>query len=165
VVEKMEKTMKTSGVKALVREVLATLQPPYTQHVIDDVFYTIETNPKFLSRYRALCDDLDKTVVNNWCGQWIAHSLGKIGKVQVPSRRSTLMGSYSLLDTDATTNARKPNEDEALQLMSDYYHTNKGRLAADIRLHRDAIVELLIAGTSPQDAFAAVLRPDPPSDN
>lgn len=157
--------MKTSGVKALVREVLETLQAPYTQHVIDDVFYTIETNPTFLSRYRVLCDDLDKTVVNNWCGQWIAHALGKIGKVQVPSRRSTLIGSYSLLDTDATTIARKPNEDEALQLMSDYYHTHKSRLPTDIRLHRDAIVELLMAGTNTQDAFAAVMRPDSPTDN
>jgi hypothetical protein len=161
----MEKTMKTSGVKELVREVLATLQAPYTAHVIDNVFYTIETNPKFLSRYHALCDDLDKTVVNNWCGQWVAHALGKIGIVQVPSRRSTLIGSYSLLDTDATSNARKLNEDEALQLMSDYYHTNKGRLPVDIRMHRDAITELLMAGTSPQDAFAAVMQPDSPSDN
>lgn len=157
--------MKTAGVKALVREVLETLQAPYTEHVIDDVFYTIETNPTFLSRYRVLCDDLDKTVVNNWCGQWIAHALGKVGKVQVPSQRSTLIGSYSLLDTDATTISRKPNEDEALQLMSDYYHTHKGRLPADIRLHRDAIVELLMAGTSPEDAFAAVMRPDSPRDN
>lgn len=156
--------MKTSGVKALVREVLETLQAPYTEHVIDDVFYTIETNPKFLSRYRVLCDELDKTVVNNWCGQWIAHALGKIGKVQIPSRRSTLIGSYSLLDTDATTIPSKPNEDESLQLMSDYYHTHKGKLPADIRLHRDAIVELIAAGTNPQDAFAAVMRPDSPSD-
>lgn len=41
--------MKTSGVNALIREVLETLQAPYPEHVIDDVFYTIETNPKFLS--------------------------------------------------------------------------------------------------------------------
>lgn len=157
--------MKTSGVKTMVREVLETLPAPYTEHVIDDVFHTIETNPQFLSRYRILCADLGKTVVNNWCGQWVAHALGKIGEVQVPSRHSTLIGSYSLLDTDAVTIARKPNENEALQLMSDYYQAHKARLPADIRLHRDTIVELLMAGTSPQDAFAAVMRPDSPSDN
>jgi len=157
--------MKTSGVKAMVHEVLETIQAPYTEHVIDDVFQAIETNPKFLSRYHTLCDELGKTVVNNWCGQWVAHALGKIGEVQVPSRRSTLIGSYSLLNTDAATIARKPNENEALQLMSDYYRANKARLPTDIRLHRYAIVELLIAGISAQDAFAAVMRPNSSNDN
>lgn len=85
-------------------------------------------------------------------------ALNKTGEVQVPSRRSTLIGSYSLLDADAATVARKPNEEEALQLMSDYYRANKDRLPADIRLHRNAIVELIVAGVSAQNAFSAVLR-------
>jgi hypothetical protein len=152
--------MKTSGVKTMVREVLDTLQTPYTEDVIDDVFQAIELDPKYLSRYHALCDELGKTVVNNWCGQWVAHALGKTGEVQVPSRRSTLIQSYSLLDADAATVARKPNEEEARQLMSDYYRENKDRLSADIRLHRDAIVELIVAGASAQDAFSAVMRSD-----
>lgn len=157
--------MKTSGVKALVQDVLETVQAPYSEHVIDDVFHAIETNPEFLSRYRKLCDELGQTVVNAWCGQWIAHSLGKVGEVQAPSRRSTLIGRYSLLDTDATTIARKPGEKEALQLMSDYYYAHKARLPADIRFHRDAIVELLMAGTSTKDAFAAVMRSESPIDS
>lgn len=152
--------MKTSSVKAMVREVLETLPAPYNEHVIDEVFEAIESNPRFLSRYHALCDDLGQKVVNNWCGQWIAHALGKIGEVQVSSRRSTLIGSYSLLDTDAATIARKPNEDEALQLMADYYRAHKARLPADIRLHRDAIVEMIMAGINAHDAFSAVMRPD-----
>ena len=152
--------MKTSGVKAMVRDVLDTLPTPYTEHVIDNVFQAIELNPKFLSRYHALCDKLGKTVVNNWCGQWVAHALGKVGEVQVPSQRSTLIGSYSLLDADAATIARKPNENEALQLMSDYYRANKGGLPADISSHRDAIVELIIAGVSAENAFSAVTRSD-----
>jgi hypothetical protein len=152
--------MKTSGVKAMAREVLETLQRPYTEHVIDEVFQAIELNPRFLSRYHALCDELGKSVVNTWCGQWVAHALGKTGEVQVPSRRSTLIGSYSLLDTDMATVARKPNENEALQLMFHYYQANKDRLPADIRLHRDAIVELIMAGISAQDAFSAVARSD-----
>jgi hypothetical protein len=153
-------TMKTSGVKAMVREVLETLPAPYNEHVIDEVFQAIESNPRFLSRYHALCDDLGQKVGNNWCGQWIAHALGKVGEVQVPSRRSTLIGSYSLLDTDAATIARKPNLDEALQVMADYYQTNKAWLPTDIRLHRDAIVELIMAGISAHEAFAAVRRKD-----
>lgn len=152
--------MKTLGVKEMVREVLEILQTPYTEHVIDDVFFAIEMDPRFLSRYNELCDELGKTVVNNWCGQWVAHALGKIGEVQVPSRRSMLIGSYSLLDADAATVARKPVEDEALQLMSTYYRANKDRLPADIRLHRHAIVELIMAGVSPQNAFSAVMRSD-----
>ena len=157
--------MKTSGVKALVREVLETLQKPYTEHVIDDVFHVIETTPEFLSRYSKLCDELEQPVVNAWCGQWIAHALGKVGKLTVPSRRSALIDRYSLLDTDATTIARKPSQEESLQLMSNYYYAYKARLPADIRLQRDAIVELLMAGTSAQDAFAAVMRPDSPGEN
>jgi hypothetical protein len=152
--------MKTSGVKALVREVLETLQGPYNEHVIDHVFHVIETTPEFLSRYRKLCDELEQPVVNAWCGQWTANALGKVGEISAPSRRSTLIGRYSLLDTDAATIARKPSEEEARRLMSNYYYAHKARLPADIRLHRDAIVELLMAGTSAQDAFAAVMRPE-----
>jgi hypothetical protein len=39
--------MKTSGVKAMVREVLEALPTPYTEHVIDDVFQVIESDPNF----------------------------------------------------------------------------------------------------------------------
>lgn len=152
--------MKTSGVKSMVMEALDCLQAPYSEHVIDDVFQAIELNSNLLSRYHALCDELGKTVVNNWCGQWVAHALGKTGKVQVQSRRSTLIGSYSVLDADATTVARKPNEDEALQLMASYYLANKNLFPADIRLHRHTIVELIVAGISVQEAFSAVSRSD-----
>lgn len=41
-----------SGVKAMVKEVLEILPTPYNEHVIDEVFQAIESNPKFLSRYR-----------------------------------------------------------------------------------------------------------------
>jgi hypothetical protein len=82
----------------------------------------------------------------------------------MPSRRNTLIGSYSLLDTDAAAIACKPIENEALQLMAEYYRANKARLPANIRLHHDAIVELLMAGISAQDAFAAVMRPSSSGD-
>lgn len=148
--------MKTTGVKLLVRQVLDTLPTSYTEHVIDDVFHAIEHDPKFLEQYDGLCQELGKNVVNNWCGQWVANALGKTGEEQVVSRKSTLIGSYSLLDAVAKPVRRKPNRDEALQLMSDYYRTNRAALPGDIRVHRDAIVELIMAGVSPEDAFAAV---------
>lgn len=152
--------MKTSGVKALVREVLESLPSPHSEHVIDEAFATIESSPGFRARYQALCDTLGKSVVNNWCGQWIAHVLGKTGQVQVASRRSTLIGSYSLLDADAIAAVRKPDEAEARQLMYAYFQANRVRLPTTIQVHRDAIIELVMAGVTPQAAFSAVLQPD-----
>lgn len=148
--------MKTSGVKTLVRQVLDTLPTPYTEHVIDDVFHTIEHDPRFFERYNGLCLDLGKHVVNNWCGQWVAHALGKTGEQQIATRKSTLIGSYSLLDAVAKPVQRAPNEEKALELMSHYYRSNRETLPKDIRLHRDALIELIMAGVEPADAFAAV---------
>lgn len=148
--------MKTIGVKRLVNEVLDTLPTPHTAHVIDDVFHAIEHSPTFLERYDRLCQELGKHVVNTWCGQWIANALEKTGEEQVISRKSSLIGSYSLLDTIAEPVRRKPRQDEALQMMSDYYRTNRVTLPSDIRAHRDAIVELIMAGVPADAAFSAV---------
>jgi len=148
--------MKTSGVKQLAGEVLDTIAQPHTEHVIDDVFHAIENSPEFRRRYDGLCQKLGTTVVNNWCGQWVAHALGKTGEQQVASRRSSLIGSYSLLDATAAPSRRPPGEQEALQMMSDYYRANRAGLPADIHVHREAIVELIMAGIVPEAAFAAV---------
>lgn len=150
--------MKTSPVKALVREVLATIPQPYTEHVIEDVFYRIETTSAWLHEYESICVTLGKTVVNNWIGYWVANALGKSGNHQVPSKRSKLVSSYSLLDTDAKTALRKPKEAEALQLMSDYYIANKADLPAEIREFREAIVELIMEGLPVAEAFSAVRK-------
>ena len=69
--------MKTAGVKALVCEALDTLPAPYSEHVTDDVLFAIESNPRWRRRYDALCDELGKAVVNQWCGQWTGYALGK----------------------------------------------------------------------------------------
>lgn len=148
--------MKTSGVKTLVRQVLDTLPTPYTEHVIDDVFHAIEHDPEFLDQYDRLCLELGKHIVNNWCGQWVANALGKTGEQHVASQKSTLIGSYSLLDAVAEPVRRPPNQDDALQSMSDYYRSNRSTLPHNIRVHREALVELIMAGVSPADAFAAV---------
>ena len=146
--------MKTSDVKALAQEVLAALPQPYSEDVIDEVFYAIETDPRRLRDYEALCANLGKTVVNNWLGRWIGIALGKVGEQQVPSRKSSLIGSYSLLDTDAKPVERKPKEGEALKMMADYFFDNRSRLPSDIRKYRELIVELLMEGLSPEEAFA-----------
>jgi hypothetical protein len=150
--------MRTGPVKALVREVLATLPQPYSEHVIDDVFFSIETRPEWLRVYESLCTTLGKTVVNNWIGYWVANALAKVGEQVLPSKKSKLIASYSLLDTDAKSVVRKPKEDEALQLMSDYYKAHKSELPPDIRQYREGIVELLMEGMPAAAAFSAVRK-------
>jgi hypothetical protein len=150
--------MKTAGVKALVREVLSDLPTPYSEHVIEDVFVAIENSPRWRDEYDALTGSLGKTVVNTWGGFWIANAIGKVGERQMPSKRSTLLGSYSILDTDAKTIVRKPKESEALQLMADYYQSHKSELPSEVRKHREYIVELLMEGVPAAKAFAMVLE-------
>jgi hypothetical protein len=148
--------MKTLQVKILVSEVLNTLPVPYSMHVIDEVMHAIETNPQWLSRYNKLCDELGRHVVNSRCGYWIANVLDKLGEIQVPSRKNTLTESYSLLDTDAAS-LRKPTEDEAMRIMSDYYRENRTRLPAGVREHRAQIIALLMERMPAKDAFDCVL--------
>ena len=150
--------MRTSPVKSLVREVLDALPKPYSEHVIDDVFIAIETSPEWMNVYDSICATLGKTVVNNWAGYWVANALGKVGERQVPSKRSKLITSYSLLDTDAKTVVRRPKESEALISLSDYYQAHKSELPSDIRMYREAIVELLMEGMPVADAFSAVRK-------
>ena len=153
--------MKTAGVKSLVLDALGTLPGPYTEHVIDETFHRIETTPQYLSRYTALCGELGKHVVNTRGGQWIANEIGKCGKVQVPTRHSTIIDSYSILDKVAVPVLRKPTEEEARKLMSDYYYANKDWLPAVIRHHRDEIVRLITAGVSVEEAFSSLAQHEP----
>lgn len=148
--------MRTADVRTLVQEVLDSLPKPFSHHVIDEAFAAIEQNPSWLSRYDSLCTSLGRDVVNNWGGRWIALSLGKVGEQQVPSKKSRLIGSYSILDTDAKV--RRPSRDEALQLMSDYYRSHKAALPPNIRNHRDLIVDLLVEGVTAEDAFSEALK-------
>lgn len=151
--------MRASPVKVLVNEVLATIPQPYTEHIIDDVFFAIETSPEWRGVYESLCSTLGKSVVNNWGGYWVANALDKCGEQQVASKRSSLIISYSLLDTDAKTVMKKPTEDEALQLMADYYRAHKAELPSDIRQFRESIIELIMAGMSAEEAFSEVGKP------
>jgi hypothetical protein len=150
--------MKTAEVKLLAQEVLEKVPQPYSEHVIEDVFLLIERTPQWRQDYDALVMALGKDVVNNWVGQWIGNALGKVGERQVPSRRSSLIGSYSILDTDAKTIARKPREAEALELMAAYFREHKGELPPDIAKHREQIVQLIMSGLSPEEAFSRTLR-------
>jgi len=148
--------MHTVGVKNLVEMVLSSLPRPHTEDVIEDVFVAIEQSADWLQEYQYLCIDLGKNVVNTWGGHWIANSEGKLGREQVSSKRSKLIGSYSKLTGLATTANGKRSESEARRLMSAYYQEHKNTLPAHVRNNRDLIVNLLIDGASPEQAFSLV---------
>ena len=152
--------MRTAEVRILVREVLDKLSKPYSHHVIDEVFLAIEQNAEWRTRYDALCSILGRDVVNNWGGRWVGITLGKVGEQQVPSKKSTLIGSYSILDTDAKTSVRKPTESEALQSMAVYFQAHKAELSPNVRTHRQTIVQLIMDGIPPAEAFLMVSKSD-----
>jgi hypothetical protein len=144
--------MKTIDVKLLALEVLESLPRPFTEDVIDDVFYAIETNPEWLKRYEKECSSLGKTVVNTRCGYWIANALDRCGEKSSSAKKSKLIETYSLLDTDASL-AREPTEDEARKLMSDYYRDNKVTLPAEIQKLRAQILKRITRGVPVAEAF------------
>ena len=148
--------MKTSEVKTLVQEVLSRLPKPYSEHVIDEVFFAIEHNQNWLHRYEILSSTLGKHVVNNAVGSWVAKLLDKVGEREVTSVKSTLIGAYSILDTDAKT-MRNPTEAEAREQLATYYQANKAGLPPDIRQHRESILELIEQGISAEEAFASAI--------
>lgn len=152
--------MKTTEVRALIREVLDSLHKPYSPHVIDEVFSAIEQKPEWRARYDILSSSLGRDVVNNWGGRWVGVALGKVGEQQVPSKLSTLIGSYSVLDTDIKTSIKNPSETDALQLMAEYYKLHKEELPKNTRDYRDEIVKIIMEGIPPKDAFAMALRGD-----
>ncbi len=90
---------KTEGVKQLVREALDSLQTPHSEDVIDDVAYAIETHPRWLQRYEDLCHELTKTVTNNWIGVHTKSFVGGMTVQQVAARKSSILESYTKLDT------------------------------------------------------------------
>ena len=151
--------MRTAGVKRLMELALATLPLPHDENVIDDVFFAIEQSPEWRRDYDDLCIDLTKTVVNTWGGFWIASHEGRSSDQQVPSEKSTLIGSFSKLTWPAVKKSRsKVKETDALQLMSVYYHAHKSELPERVDKGRELIIELLMEGFPVKDAFLMVMK-------
>jgi hypothetical protein len=140
-------------------QALASLPKPHTEDVIHDVFYAIEHRPDWRQEYEDLCIDLGKTVVNTWGGFWISNHEGRSNLQQVPSKKSKLIGSYSILGAATAgkpTKKLKRKKPEAEEAMSAYFLEHKGGLPPGIRKHRDLIVALLMEGLSTEEAFALV---------
>ena len=149
---------KTAGIKALVEDVLDELPRPYTEDVIDDVFYAIESHPDWLARYEKECERLGKRwVVNNWTASWTAYFMDRVGEREVPAKRSTLIESYSKLDRPAPKPVKKLTEADAAEAMSAYYQANRSTLPAWIRECREVILDLLRVGLPVEKAFAQAI--------
>ena len=146
--------MKTLGVKVLVEQALDTLPKPFDKHVIEAVFLAIERNPEWLRTYTDLTVDLGKSVVNSAVGAWVARHVGRSGAQQVVSTKSKLAGSYSLLTFPLVARDGRRKEADALNILWQYFDANRSNLPKDIRKYRQTILDLLLEGLSPEDAFA-----------
>jgi hypothetical protein len=145
---------KTASIKAFFTGILTKLPKPYSKHIIDEVFHAIEMNHAWMREYESLCAQKGKSVVNSMGAFWIASALEKAASKQVPSTKSTLINAYSILETNEKA-SKKVKEPEALQMMSDYYRANKDKLHAGVKSHREEIVEMIMAGMTPEQAFMA----------
>jgi hypothetical protein len=153
--------MDISPLKALIREALDALPKPYDVAVIDDVFHVMETRPDLRKRYDQLCDEGTQTTVNTWGARIVGELLGKRGQGSVPAQKSSLIKTFSVLDTDAKSLARKPKAEEAAQLRWDYWKTHNQDFSANVRgalsKHTALIDSLIVDGCPPADAFKAVI--------
>ncbi|TXH37991.1 MAG: hypothetical protein E6Q94_02155 [Burkholderiaceae bacterium] len=86
------------------------------------------------------------------------------------ARKGVFAFDWSAVSTDFdgflqhTENAIKPRkpvrESTALELMSAYFQANKATLPSSIREHREHIVELIMEGFSPDEAFGMAQKND-----
>lgn len=70
---------------------------------------------------------------------------------------STDFAGFVKLTEKAITPRKKIKEPAALALLHSYYQEHKATLPADIRTRRELIIELLMEGFSPEEAFTQVL--------
>lgn len=93
---------KTEGVEIFVKEVLASIPPPYGEDIILKVFQAIENSPAWERQYHSLSND----VGDGWSNEVINQSIGRYVKDQVglntlrevsAEGQSKLIKSYSKL--------------------------------------------------------------------
>lgn len=151
--------MRTARLKLFVEKVLASLPKPHTEDVIEDVFVAIEGNDAWRHEYDELVAELGKTVANAMGGYWIADAEGRHGVEQIPAKRTSLIESYSKLTRlGKAPRGGKRKEADALNLMAAYYQANKASLSPLVRERRELIVELIMEGFEPPDAFAKAIQ-------
>ena len=99
---------KTDSVRRLAERALDSLPEPYTEDVIDEVFYAIERDPELRREYHLCCEDLGKHTVNSWVGNWAKKALGDPQNLgEVASKKNTLTKCYSKLDVTGMSRSHK----------------------------------------------------------
>ena len=151
-------TMKSLRLKNLVDEVLDRLPRPRTDDVIEDVFLGIEGNEAWRASYDRMVYESGKAAVIAWTGFWISHAEQREGDQRQTAARSTLIESYSKLDTKAGKRGKKLKEPEALKAMHDHFVANRATLPADTRDYREVILALMMDGIATEQAFAQALE-------
>lgn len=146
--------MQMTAVRRLVEDVLATVPKPYAEDVVDEVFHAIEQRPEWRRRYDELAALLGKKVVDSRAQFWIANYARRSLGDTAPAKKSKLIESYTKLDKHGDKRGKKRKEPEALKTMSDYYQTHRAGLPHTIAAQREVIVEMLMEGYSPEEAFA-----------
>jgi hypothetical protein len=90
-------SIKTEGVRLLVRDVLQTFSEPYGEDIIEDVFVAIENNAEWHRRYVELSNETNRWVVNNWIGKYTKAITGLKSLREVTAKRSDLIKDYTKL--------------------------------------------------------------------
>ena len=89
--------MDAQDVANLVREVLATIQEPYSNDITEDVFLAIERQPDWEKRYFNLVGQSSSRTVNQSIGRYTKEFTGRRSGPQVPATRSRLIKSFTKL--------------------------------------------------------------------
>jgi hypothetical protein len=87
----------TQGIRLLVEEVYRTMPDPHNADIIRDVFFAIETNAQWLSRYQQLCRELTSDVVNQWGGRYVKDLTGLNSIREVEVERGHIIKNYTVL--------------------------------------------------------------------
>ena len=90
-------TSVTEGIRLLVEEVYRTMPHPHDEHIIRDVFFAIEENAPWLSRYQQLCGELTSDVVNRWGGRYVKELSGLNSIREVDLEWGYIIRNYTVL--------------------------------------------------------------------
>lgn len=90
-------TSITDGIRLLVEEVYQTIPDPHDEDIVREVFFAIEDNAQWLSRYRQLCQELTSDVVNRWGGRYVKDLSGLNSIREVDVERGHIIRNYTIL--------------------------------------------------------------------
>jgi hypothetical protein len=147
----------TAPIRDLMRDALDRIEKPFTEDVIDDAFFVIETTPELRARYDALCASHRQVVVHTWGGWWIGRTVERRGLREVKAQKSKLIGQYSKLDQPVAPRAKalQVQLEAAGQRVFEHYRDHKNEMPEKekIATMRDEITAMVMEGIPVEEAF------------